>query len=1081
MSVSVLSVGVRGAGAALADYITDEEASADISFFNLDELKADTKFEARTNAIAYVKTREKTEMLKRSNGRTHYCLILSWTGKEETEKAVKESHKFMRNALPKTKAIVSVHQNTDNTHSHILIDARQTDNKKIRLTKKGFYAIGERWTKQYDETYGTNFSEDYKGKKMEMLQYKMALKDYNEKKAAGIPVGDKPIEPKRTLNKPSDEHYREKEMELYLGKEVGEKYEESKSREGDTDSAAKIRSVGRISGGDSGTKQSSERTKRTAIGKPSEDGLALSKGRITSKQTDQKRGRNEPAIYEDFRSAVRRQLDKLNEFDSVLDQLEVNQKQYFKLTEEVLVTETSRIKTKTEPKPTRVYESSSSDLIGQEQPDVGTLVRHKPKAKAGSIATPAKSPVDNAKEKREINGLKPSVPEGQDAEKFGDLLVAEAKVSKAIFLLNSAKKDEQTRKHTITVAHSNGAKTTQKVSLKMLAAQKRAYASYELKMASESGAIDSNAKNDGVSKSEAAKEIYSEAHKEITNLQKPWKVEILKRNSQIIDRIKELHQDINKKYAGLQSETTNFAKETRPSPEQLWEAQLIAADSNNPELFSRLQKFHEEMNISRPDPVYSRLHGQNMFTHSVILQNQKRSELAKASQKVIITLRRDEETSESRIEGIRSAETEEGIVKEKRDVNRNKASVVSHDLLKSFSFAEKKPEKITGSLSWFTSSKPKNQVAFNPIEEIKKDPSIQFMQAAHSFINDLTEAQKPVRTIDQKFEKENESVNPANDYVKIHTEIQSATLNEESIRKRINLADPNAEEAVLTPMPRLHSEELEQIAITAEELRENNFTESYKTILKTNKNRSSELDETIRRNSSKSFLKAARASNLAKTAIEDIAEISDNELEITLDAALADQTNDLLEGAVYSDKIAFDLSEGGPVEFGPSAEDTESIVQYLEDTTPILSEFLENQIREQAQGILETYDPPSEQDKAVFESLQFNDEAQAQFDLHERSELQAAELYRKAEQAQDLVQPTMENHQNFTTYDSHEEADAKRAKSLQEDRAALDKQIDEDRTAGMSDAEIEKYREFEIKKAEFLEKEEAEEVEVRVR
>ena len=1113
MSIARFSIGKRGSSAANAAYVTSEKSAEHISFFNLNHLEADTKFEARSNAVAYANARQIRERKTRKDARTHYQLILSWHGREKTEIAVNEAHNFLNNNFPKVYAILGVHQDSDNTHVHVWIDARQIDKKKLQLNKDRFRTIDEKWAEHYDRLYQTSHLEDYKLKKEETEKFKQSMYDVRRDMGDAIANLVALNKPERASDRFRKAYFRDKgakyltdvivvddpagtgdpgsvsaastehkSVDTQATKEQSHPVSEKKGTEpGEQKREAKNDAVQLT------TERQSKKPIKKEVAPQETEGAEIDsntprveainnsprkKKTKKNRQPENEKNNKKSNTVENNDDSVR-QLDKLNGLDSPFDQLAAKQKQRSKPPEPVPVAKISKVETEPELKPTRIDENTHRHTITKEQPDEIKQIRHESVAKTDSTAKPAKPSLDSLREMNDTNVLKPSVPNGEDADKYGDLLVTEAKISKAAFLLNKAKKDEPTRKHTITVEHPNGAKITQKVSLKILAVQKRTYASYTLNRASENGVIDSNAKIDGVSKTNVAKQIYFEAQKEMTEFQKPWKDEILKRNTQIIDRIKDAHLNVSKNYKRLQSETANFPKDIRPSPKRLWEAQLIAADSNNPELFSKLQKFHEEMNISRIDPGYARLRGQNTLLHLLNRQNEKQSELAKPSQKVIITVRRDEGTSEYRIEGTRSAEVEVETVKEERDVNRNNAFMVSHDLLKSFSISGKKPKKITGSLSWFTSSRPENRVVFNPIEEIKKDPSIQFIQAAHSFVKDFTETQKEGRAIDQKFEEENKPTNQANDYVKLGAEIQSATLQEESIRRGTNLADPNGEVANLTPNPRFNKEELEQMAIAAEELRENNFTESYKTILKTNKNLSSELDETIRRNASKSFLKAARASNLANTAIENITEISDNELEITLDATLVDQTNDLLECAVYSDKIAFDLSEGNPVEFGPSVEDTESIVRYLEDTTSTLNEFLENQIRDQAQDVLATYDPPSEQDKAVFESLQFNDEAQARFDLHERSERQAAELYKKAEQAQDLAQPSMENHQNFDTYGSHEEADAKRAKSLQEDRAALDKQIDEDRIAGMSDEEIEKYREFEIKKAEFLEAEEA--------
>ena len=216
MSVAKFSVGRSGAGGANAEYITREKAAEKIAFFNLEKLEAKNKNEARTNAIAYAHTREESELARNKNGRTHYRLILSWDGKEESEKAVEEAEKFLAKNLPEARAIIAVHQDTGNTHAHIWIDARQTDNKKIHLPKNKFQSFDERWAEQFDETYGTVYAAEYKVKKAETKQWKTIRREW---KNVYAPLGDDaknyplPTKPERAADVFDTQYWRDKEIE----------------------------------------------------------------------------------------------------------------------------------------------------------------------------------------------------------------------------------------------------------------------------------------------------------------------------------------------------------------------------------------------------------------------------------------------------------------------------------------------------------------------------------------------------------------------------------------------------------------------------------------------------------------------------------------------------------------------------------------------------------------------------------------------------------------------------------------------------------------------------------------------------
>lgn len=280
MSVLVAKVGRSGAGGANADYITRLNGAEKIAFHNLAHLESEEIHEARTNAIAYAHAREeielekgkkakpknkessdekleknieisqqsevselqasdeesielpKTQNVKEKNKhtkekqiRTHYRVIASWEGKESSEKAVEEIKIYLQNQFPKAKAIIAIHQDTEDTHAHVWIDARQTDGRKIHLKEEIFEALDEKWTQQYDRTYGTNFAPEYKALKVETNKWKKEMYEWRKAKrenVEGAELKPEPIKPQRASDKFTTDYWREKEVkELAKVKIVG--------------------------------------------------------------------------------------------------------------------------------------------------------------------------------------------------------------------------------------------------------------------------------------------------------------------------------------------------------------------------------------------------------------------------------------------------------------------------------------------------------------------------------------------------------------------------------------------------------------------------------------------------------------------------------------------------------------------------------------------------------------------------------------------------------------------------------------------------------------------------------------------
>jgi hypothetical protein len=170
MSVLKFKAGAKGASGKNVSYITREDACDSISFHNLEELEAKDQYEKRVNALSYAHNREEEE----TKGRSHYRVTLSWEDKEDTEKAKEMTHEFLNENFKDSRAIVAIHQDTDHTHAHVWVDARQEDGRKLHSPKNHINEISQSWQKQYDREYQTSYEKEFSAKREETRQFKEA-------------------------------------------------------------------------------------------------------------------------------------------------------------------------------------------------------------------------------------------------------------------------------------------------------------------------------------------------------------------------------------------------------------------------------------------------------------------------------------------------------------------------------------------------------------------------------------------------------------------------------------------------------------------------------------------------------------------------------------------------------------------------------------------------------------------------------------------------------------------------------------------------------------------------------------------
>ncbi len=159
--------GHKAASGKNVDYIMRDSACNDVSFHNLKELESENQYENKVNARSYVYNREEEE-----KGRTHYRVTLSWDREEETEKAREMTHEFLQENFKDARAVVAIHQDTEHTHAHVWVDARQDSGKKIHSEKNHINELSRSWQNQYDRQYQTSYEKEFATKREESRQYR---------------------------------------------------------------------------------------------------------------------------------------------------------------------------------------------------------------------------------------------------------------------------------------------------------------------------------------------------------------------------------------------------------------------------------------------------------------------------------------------------------------------------------------------------------------------------------------------------------------------------------------------------------------------------------------------------------------------------------------------------------------------------------------------------------------------------------------------------------------------------------------------------------------------------------------------
>ncbi|MFY9223001.1 MAG: hypothetical protein WAQ98_10040 [Blastocatellia bacterium] len=121
---------------------------------------------------------------KASSLRSHYRIKMSFEGKVPSQFAISLAKNYLNKQFPSAILFAACHQNTDHTHIHVLLFARDLDGKKLHFSNSNYKKLDIGWAKLYAKVFGEHKLEQH-------IQKKALSRAWKRDKAMGI-ERDKP-------------------------------------------------------------------------------------------------------------------------------------------------------------------------------------------------------------------------------------------------------------------------------------------------------------------------------------------------------------------------------------------------------------------------------------------------------------------------------------------------------------------------------------------------------------------------------------------------------------------------------------------------------------------------------------------------------------------------------------------------------------------------------------------------------------------------------------------------------------------------------------------------------------------------
>ncbi|MGH2365748.1 MAG: relaxase/mobilization nuclease domain-containing protein [Chloroflexota bacterium] len=175
-------VGRSGGSAAHVRYITRPSATERdrdaLLVRNYPEYarEGDDYRELRDNLQEYARQQEEDEANQPHRGRgaprTHYRAVLSFEERVATHEARDMADEWIEREFPDSRAVGAVHQNTDHTHVHVHLQARDIDGYKLQLDDNKYRELDREWADIYAREFGHDRAEEHEAKKEETRAWK---------------------------------------------------------------------------------------------------------------------------------------------------------------------------------------------------------------------------------------------------------------------------------------------------------------------------------------------------------------------------------------------------------------------------------------------------------------------------------------------------------------------------------------------------------------------------------------------------------------------------------------------------------------------------------------------------------------------------------------------------------------------------------------------------------------------------------------------------------------------------------------------------------------------------------------------
>ncbi|MFY9222928.1 MAG: hypothetical protein WAQ98_09675 [Blastocatellia bacterium] len=148
-----------------SSYLTAFLAKYSTHFLNSPSLKTLLHKHSRSFYSSKLTKTSNNLSKKASSLRSHYRIKMSFEGKVDSKFAISLARNYLLQQFPNAILFAACHQNTDHTHIHVLLFARDVDGKKLHFSNSNYKKLDIGWAKLYARVFGEHKLEQHIQKK----------------------------------------------------------------------------------------------------------------------------------------------------------------------------------------------------------------------------------------------------------------------------------------------------------------------------------------------------------------------------------------------------------------------------------------------------------------------------------------------------------------------------------------------------------------------------------------------------------------------------------------------------------------------------------------------------------------------------------------------------------------------------------------------------------------------------------------------------------------------------------------------------------------------------------------------------